>query len=436
MSLKNIVNQYDDNINLLTGGFDIEKYSKDKKTIADTIGATVLNLMQSAFEWKNLPDTIPQKWLEVMLMRCGYCVVTEVDGNLYALWGGLGGEYDEYYQPTIVSVANPWLKYSANVEIKDDKEGVLVSNDTLRRGLLPLIGKYAGLLAENTVTMRIADIMARTTNIISGGDESTIESAKEYLRQLEKGELGVIQESAFLEDLKVQAASTSAHSQITDLIELEQYLKASLLNQLGLQANYNMKREAINSNEAQLNDDATRPFIEDMLMMRQDAARRINERYGTDISVDYSGVWKEKQEENAAALESETMRPEEGGDNGEEETDGSNEIMREDSENVPEGVETGEEAGETPDGMETEEAKPALGEDTEAGTEAGGDVEAEISVENAETVIINNEVINDGNSNESDDPDSISGGGDPDESEEPEDGGVADSDDDGSGDRS
>lgn len=431
MSIKKIVNQYDDNINMLTGGFDIEKYSKDKKTIADTIGATVLNLMQSAFEWKNLPDTIPQKWLEVMLMRCGYCVVTEVNGELYALWGGLGGEYDEYYQPTIISVANPWLKYSANVEIKDDKDGVLVSNDTLRRGLLPLIGKYAGLLAENTITMRIADIMARTTNIISGGDESTIESAREYLRQLEEGNLGVIQESAFLEDLKVQAASTAAHTQITDLIELEQYLKASLLNQLGLQANYNMKREAINSNEAQLNDDATRPFIENMLEMRQDAARRINERYGTDISVDYSGVWKEKQEE---AFE-ETGEEYEGTDTEENKKEDS-EVVPEVSEDVSEGVEDGAQADGEPVEDPAEDIKPSPGEDTEGAEEKGNSIGSEVLVENAETVVINNEVAEDGDPGKSDNSDSISGGGDSDESEEPENGGVADSDDDGSGDGS
>lgn len=297
------VNQYNEWSNMLTGNFDIEKYSKDKKTIADAIGANVLDKMQSAFKWSGLPDTIPQKWLEIMLMRNGYTVVTEVNNNLYALWGGLGGEYDEYYQPTICSIANPWLDYSKNVKIYQDEEGVLVSNDTLRRGIIPIIGKYAGLLAENTITIRIADILARVTQIISAGDESTITSAKEYLRQLEAGELGVIQESPFLEDLKVQGSSTQAHSQITDLIELEQYLKASLYNELGLEANYNMKRESINSNESQLNEDAIRPFIENMLECRKEAAGRINKRYGTNISVELNTVWKETQEQAEAETE-------------------------------------------------------------------------------------------------------------------------------------
>lgn len=292
--------QYDNFYNFLTGSFDIEKYSKDKKTIADTIGANILNKMQSAFKWDGLPETIPQKWLEIMLMRYGYCVITEIKEELYAMWGGLGGEYDEYYQPTICTISNPWLDYSANVNIYRDTDGVLVSNDTLRRGIIPIVGKYAGLLAENTITMRIADILARVTQIISAGDESTITSAEEYIKQLEDGKLSVIEESPFLSDLKVQGSSAQAHSQITDLIELEQYLKASLYNELGLEANYNMKRESINSNESQLNKDAIRPYIENMLMCRKEAANRINARYGTNITVDLATVWKETQEQAEA----------------------------------------------------------------------------------------------------------------------------------------
>lgn len=293
--------------------FDIEKYSKEKKVIADQIGNSILNKMQSAFEWRGLPDTIPQKWLELQLLVNGFSFVTRADdGNLYSFFGGLGGEPDPYYQPTVCVVANPALNF--NRECKIGKDGVLVSNDTLRRGLIPTIGKYAGLLAENTVTIRIADIAARVTSIISAANESTVESAKEYLRQLENGELGIIEESPFLEDLKVNPATSSGQSRITDLIEMEQYLKASLYNEIGLQANYNMKREAVNSSEAQLGDDALQPLIDNMLKERQDGAKAINNLFGTDISVNFAGAWKDNEEERNAELE--TIKKEGGANNG------------------------------------------------------------------------------------------------------------------------
>lgn len=298
--------------------FDIEKYSKEKKVIADQIGNSVLNKMQSAFEWRGLPDTIPQKWLELQLLVNGFSFITRADdGNLYAFYGGLGGEPDPYYQPTICVVASPALDF--NKECKIGTDGVLMSDDTLRRGLIPTIGKYAGLLAENTVTIRIADVAARVTSIISAADEGTVESAKEYLRQLEAGELGIIEESPFLEDLKVNPATSSGQSRLTDLIEMEQYLKASLYNEIGLQANYNMKREAVNSSEAQLGDDALQPLIDNMLAERQAGAEEINRLYGTDISVNFAGAWKDNEDERNAeleAVEKEAERQEGGGENG------------------------------------------------------------------------------------------------------------------------
>lgn len=424
MSTHKVVNEWDNFTNALTGNLgDVEKYSKDKSVIADTIVANVLDKMQGCFKWNNLPDTIPQRWLEVMLMKNGFACVTEFEGNLYAFWGGLGGEYDEYYQPTICVISNPWLKFDKDVKIYNDEEGVLVSNDTLRRGIIPLIGKYAGLLAENTVTIRIADIMARVTNIISGSDEGTIESVKEYLRQLEQGKLGVIQESTFLEDLKVQVASDSAHQQITDLIELEQYLKASLYNELGLQANYNMKRESINSDEAQMDNDMIKPFIQNMLEMRQDAAARINAKYGTDISVEFNGVWAEKQKEEEIALDNMEKEPEDDTKDNPETPKESSEPDVEPAEQETPEVREPEEQDSSEDEPETEQADD---EANETGTES-----VEPSVEVNVTVVNNDDgevEVNNGDPDESDDSDSIPDGGDPDESEKSENGGVADGD--------
>ena len=145
--------------------------------------------------------------------------------------------------------------------------------------------------------------MSRLTNILSAGDDETIESAKEYLRQLEKGELGVIEESAFLEDLKVQAAASSGNTRLTDLIEMENYLKASMYSELGLRMNENMKRESISKAEGDLRDDIIQPLINNMLKERQEAAELINKMFGTEITVELDGPWKRNEEERELEVE-------------------------------------------------------------------------------------------------------------------------------------
>ena len=262
----------------------------------------MLDRTQSMFRWGDLPETIPEKWLEIQLQCGGCCFFTEVNDKFYTFNGGLGGEPDPYYQPTIFTVSNPALNYSKNLKIGED--GVLISNDTLRVGLKPLIAGYTSLLAENRISIRIATIMKRITEIFSGSDEATIESIREYLRQIEDGKLGVIQENPFLDDVKVQNGATENTSRLTDLIELEQFLKASMYNELGLQANYNMKRESINSQEAQLGDDALQPLVDNMLKCRKDAVNEINKMYGLDITVEFNGAWFDNEVERSELIKS------------------------------------------------------------------------------------------------------------------------------------
>ena len=71
--------------------------------------------------------------------------------------------------------------------------------------------------------------------------------------------------------------------------------KASFFNDIGLQANYNMKRESINDSEAGMNEESLKPFIDDMLESRQEAIKRINEQFDTNISVKLSSSWVRRE---------------------------------------------------------------------------------------------------------------------------------------------
>ena len=234
----------------LGGAVDIQ----DKIGAVKYYTAQMLNRTQSIFKYTGLPDTIPQRILELYLQTNGFACFAKVEDNLYVFFGGLGGTPDEYYQPTICTVANPYLKFNKMLEI--DKDCVIVKNDSLYMGLLPMFNRYATLISENDVTIRLAEINARIIELIGTSDDKTYKSAVAFLKQIEKGNLGIIAESAFLDGIKtLPYASSGSTNNITQLIELQQYLKASLFNDLGLSANYNMKREAINSGEARLGED-------------------------------------------------------------------------------------------------------------------------------------------------------------------------------------
>lgn len=266
-----------------------------KKHLGEQHVLYMLNRTQVMFDYKNLPETIPARNLEMMLQLNGNVFFTKVRGDFYVFTGGLGGEPDVYYEPTIYTVANPYLNYSKNMMIGDD--GILIRNDSYGVGLLPLFKKYAALLAENELTMRIADVNNRIMFLLSAADDRTKASAEKFMDDVSKGKLDVISDNAFLESLKVLPAATQNSVRLTDLIEFEQYLRAGWFNDLGINANYNMKRESISPNEAQLNDDALLPFVDDMMEMRRIGIKQVNEKYDLDIEVNLSSSWLKEQME-------------------------------------------------------------------------------------------------------------------------------------------
>lgn len=261
----------------------------DKKTCVNNYIAYMLLRTQSLFSYKNLPKTISKRTLEYYLQTTGHACVAEVDGQIYAFNGGLGGQPDVYYQPTIYTVANPALNLSKTFKI--DNDCILIRNDSFMIGLMPLFNKYASQLVENDISMRLVDINTRIQSLLSASDDRTKASAEKYIRDIEDGKLGLIAESALIDGLKTQPYSTTA-IRLTDLIEYHQYLKAGWFNDIGLNANYNMKRESLNSNETQLNDDMLMPLIDNMLLERQQAVDKINQKFGLNIEVNYSSAWE------------------------------------------------------------------------------------------------------------------------------------------------
>jgi len=286
----------------------------DKPLLMRSYVSYFLNRLQSMFTWNNLPDTIPAKWLESYLLVNGFCCVIDTSKGLFATNGGMGADPNEYYIPTKFIVTNPHLpegsssgrQYIVNT-LDGTDEAVFVRNDTYTVGVMPIITKYCSQMVENDISMNIADIMSRATVVLSAADDPTKASAEKWIKDIIQGKIGIIGETPFLvanqdESLRVNPINTVAGT-LTDLIEYHQYLKAGLFNELGLNSNYNMKREAINSNESQLNDDALHPLIDDMLRCRQEAAEQINKLFGTDISVEFNSAWKENEEENELMLE-------------------------------------------------------------------------------------------------------------------------------------
>ena len=265
----------------------------------------------SMFSYSGLPEEIDVFDLEYMLQMNGSCIFTKVDDKYYCFIGGLGGELNAYYHPTEDIVANPYLNLSKNFTIQDEKEGVLIKNDYFYMGLNHINYKYAKMYVESLITSLYQLFNLRLPSIASSSDSQAIKDLDDLFTGIIKGnKLKSISSQALIDDIKTQDYMKNV-SNVKDVMELQQYYRSQWLIELGLNANYNMKREAINDSESAMNTDCLLPLIDMMLRCRQQALKKINKKYGTNISVELSSSWKNIREEVEQMINDEQEQPKE-----------------------------------------------------------------------------------------------------------------------------
>ena len=262
---------------------------KDKQRQLDSFIKQMFNRTQSMFKYDGLPETIPQIYLERYLQVYGHCIITKANNDLYAFWGGFSGTPDVYYNPTQYVVSNVALNLYKTFDI--DKDCVLCRSDSNIQGLAFIFKKYGCMLVENNLTIYSLLKTARASLLLSATDDKTKKECELFIDKLESGDIYCIGENPFFEGVKVHSTMQGSAGLINQFIELEQYIKASCLNEIGLNANYNMKRESLNSAESALNDDFLIPLIDNMLACRKDFVNKVNNMYGTDITVELNSAW-------------------------------------------------------------------------------------------------------------------------------------------------
>ena len=303
---------------------DASDYVLDKaKSTAEFATYFLLRVMKM-FHYEGLPEEIPEDCLNKMLLTEGFVFFTKWKGRtlrgeerdqFYVFHGRMGDVIDAYYRPTKIIIANPGANCLTDFVLDKQKrgtyygeKGVIIRNDTLYHGLMPLIKRYAYLLAENVLTLRSADVFLRILALISGQDDKTLLSANEFIKAIENGKMMAVSEGKFFEGVKMQSPPSNNGSYLTQFIEYQQYFLGSFFNEIGLNANFNMKRESIAKSESSLNEDSMLPLCQNMLKCRQEDFDVVNELYGLNVKVSFDSAWLQNALE--VVMELERMRTE------------------------------------------------------------------------------------------------------------------------------
>lgn len=284
----------------------------DKAQLTSYYYKMLLNRVINMFTWENLPDTIDEQVMNFWLFVTGRVVFTKFNGKLYVLNGNYGGYPNEYYLPTEFVIANPILG-SKNVKL--DVDGVAMFNsDTdkyptqaLTGGLYPILTLTANMLADCVVTVSSALKNGRVQTAFLCKDDTVRVAGEKVLTKLYNGDPAVMIDDTILNCITPikMADNTSVATILQQTVETYQFWLANFYNSIGVNANFNMKRERLNTAEVNINDSALFVNVVNMLNNRKQALEKINKMFGTNITVEISEEWKDLAEEEPIEGESE-----------------------------------------------------------------------------------------------------------------------------------
>lgn len=311
------------------------------------------NKAMSLFKFTGLEslEAIDERFLKEQLILRGKVCFTQFNNKLYALNGNWGGEPNAYYEPTTWIVANPILgSKTVKVLNKDGSkdisglDGVVVAltdfdylTDNLNGGLYPLIYKYSGLLADNDVSLNIAQINGRLNVAFTADNEVQANMAEDVLRDYYNGKPYRVLAQDIMNKIGVNPiAAAGTNSTLINLIEAHRSLLQDFYNEIGIGYQGNAKRERVNTAEVGMMRGCLDISIWNMKKNLEDGFEKVNELFGTNIGVEINDEVFYDGSGNATLGEVDEEEVDE------EEVDGGEEI---DEKNTEEAVEEYEEKG-------------------------------------------------------------------------------------------
>ena len=248
----------------------------------------------SMFEWKNLPDTVDARYLELHLFETG-CMVyfkDEVIGDL-CLDCIVNGRLDVYGNPLLRRAYSGYNNYQKLLKYNNS---VIIWNNYLHSNSILDVEMFARRLYNID---RIIDINANAqkTPVLILGDEkqrlTLLNLYKEY-----DGNAPFIFGDKNLDINALKALSTNAPYVCDKLYQLKTQIWNEALTYLGI-SNINIqKKERLITDEVTRNQGGTIASRYSRLETRRQAVEKINEMFGTNIEVNYREDFQQVGDDN------------------------------------------------------------------------------------------------------------------------------------------
>ena len=249
-------------------------------------------LAMSMFEWKNLPDTCDERFLELALFEQGKAIFFEDDVMGYlALRCTVSGGFNVYNVP-IRRRAYAVNGYHKQLE---EKDSVIIYNNYLRQPSMQVIQMFAEDLYALDLIIDVNANAQKTPVLVHCSEDerlSLVNLYKEYM-----GNAPVIYGDSKLDLKNFTVLKTDAPYICDKIYQLKTQKWNEALTYLGISNMNVQKKERLVADEVTRMQGGTISSRYSRLQMRREACEQINKMFGLNMEVNYRQDYREADDE-------------------------------------------------------------------------------------------------------------------------------------------
>lgn len=288
-----------------TNAFDQTKNKHLKKDYNFVHMSENLNTLLAMFEYKNLPKSLPQKFLERMLLENGTVgIVKNKNGDLISIVGGFSDNVNDYGLGTHYTGSSALESFDLPVyQMSDTVDNMIVVgwNNSLGQSEIYQLQRFSDFFSEIDISYKKAIMHTRYYPIPVANDRKEKESFIETLKKLNNGEPDAFLSENLLKKMIDGGESIFPVVNISDFSKVEkiQYLcrlyddfRKNFYNRYGHSLQSTNKLAQTNLDEIHGEDSVSFIYPLDMLKNRKEMVKNINTFFGTDIKISFSEAWE------------------------------------------------------------------------------------------------------------------------------------------------
>ena len=255
-----------------------------------------LGFALSIFEYENLPESIPSRELELLLILQGYAtpfydnrgLPVAVPTNIYG--------YDKYYTPNSGTYGNAiiptkTLYFQNNAE--HTQNAVLMFNSDLHTNifylwsdgaLLSLIQRYARRMADLEASENIYTVKTRFGNAPVGSTDSVRNSIKNFVDKIRVGKFDTITDDSIINCFRTVDFGNNTNENLMSFAAARDKIIEQFFRDIGVKMS-NQKKAQVTSNEIESDEQLLLISIDDMLKTRKQGLDDFNRFFHTNATV-------------------------------------------------------------------------------------------------------------------------------------------------------